>query len=312
MNGILAINAPLVSWCHNYLGNFTSAETATGLNNVWSCGASCFDRFLMMHMLVGSHPTVPSAWGDHTNINNPQTDPVYLDFAPLFALLQGKRWVLEPRAVATNQSDVWANIFTNLRGEVVIPLSYQDATSKHSGGGAAKRPGCQAFGTKKGAAIASHNLVNRQLPLGANASECAAACCETRECSGYTYQPTTIAHNGVCAAGPRPCCWLKSNSTADPLHRNSSSLPGIVSGYVSAPPAPPPEKPQPVQVTVRLAIDTASATAYLLSPGGAREAMPLERHKDAGGVEQLVAVVPPMPRGGAVLVIEGLQDVRGL
>ena len=62
-----------------------------------------------------------SAWGDHTNINNPQTDPVYLDFAPLFALLQGKRWVLEANAVATNQSDCWTNVFTNIRGEVIIP-----------------------------------------------------------------------------------------------------------------------------------------------------------------------------------------------
>jgi hypothetical protein len=62
-----------------------------------------------------------------------------------------------------------------------------------------------------GTAIAAHNLVNVQLPLGANASECAAACCRKSDCSGFTYQPTTIARNGICQEGPRPCCWLKAN-----------------------------------------------------------------------------------------------------
>ena len=35
-----------------FAGNFTSAEKSSGLSNVWKCGAVCFDRFLMMHVLV--------------------------------------------------------------------------------------------------------------------------------------------------------------------------------------------------------------------------------------------------------------------
>ena len=57
VNGLLAAHMPLVSWCHNYMGNFTSSEPSTGLSTVWSCGPRCFDRFLAMHLLTGAMPT---------------------------------------------------------------------------------------------------------------------------------------------------------------------------------------------------------------------------------------------------------------
>jgi hypothetical protein len=232
---LLAINAPLISWCHNYVGNFTSNEPATGLSNVWNCGPACFDQFLMMHLYVGTMPTAPSPWGDHTNPTNPQTDSVYLDFAPLFETLQGKRWVLEPQVVTTNVTSVWANAFTNIRSEIVVPLSYQKVSR---GGSPSPRRNCRAYGATNGTAIGKNNLKNLQLPLNTDYSACATACCSTQDCSGFTYQPTTIAHNGVCVEGPMPCCWLKSNFSA-PIRLNASSLPGIVSGFVAVPPTPP-------------------------------------------------------------------------
>lgn len=108
----------------------------------------------------------------------------------------------------------------------------------------------------------------------------------------------------------------------DPLRLNNSSLPGIVSGLVSvppAPPAPPPPPPPPIEVTLRLPVDTSKAVAHLLSPGGLREPVPLKHRSEATGPGEtaqqshvLVAVVPPMARGGAVLILEGLQSVRDL
>lgn len=111
---------------------------------------------------------------------------------------------------------------------------------------------------------------------------------------------------------------------SDPLRLDNSSLPGIVSGLVSvppAPPAPPPPAPPPIEVTLSLPVDTSKAVAHLLSPGGLRELVPLKRRSEATSpgetaqqshVPVLVAVIPPMARGGAVLILEGLQSVRDL
>ena len=254
------------------LGNFTSTEPSTGLSNVWSCGPACFDRFLAMHLLVGSSFTAPSPWGDHTNPTNPQTDGAYLAFAPLFELLRGKRWVLEPRAVRTNVSSVWSNIFTNAAGEVVIPLSFQPLQNGST------RPGCHSSAVKPGVAIASHNLVNMNLDVGDNASVCAAECCKHGQCDGWTYQSNTTARNGHCVQGPRPCCWLKSGKG---LQENPSTIPSIVSGFVEAPAAHSAE-PSAVDVTIRLPHPKFSiAGATVRHVGGSQQAVELRTCGDA-------------------------------
>ena len=257
----------------------------------------------MMHLLVGSMPTVPSPWGDHTNPTNPQTDGHYLDFAPLFAFLQGKRWVLEPRVVATNETSVWANVFTNIRNEIVVPLSFQRINGGHNH----PRKGCVVAPGTNHTAIGGNNLVNLQLSLGAHLEACAVACCSTTGCSGWTFQPTTIAHNGVCVKGPRPCCWLKSNTSGVPIKLTNSSLPGIVSGFVRVPLVPPPPPPPmdvPVAVTLRLPLNVSGTTAFAVWPGLPRESVALSVGLHQNGTTELSAVLP-LRRGSALLVLEG-------
>jgi hypothetical protein len=131
--GLLNTERPLVMWNHDYTGNATDAAPAwpgdffraspwycmpfspphsSRLGSAGTFGTS-WDAFFQMHLLsgipraraclareptlrtcgIGAYPTVPSPWGDHTNVPNPETDGLFQGYAPLWSLLRGTLFI---------------------------------------------------------------------------------------------------------------------------------------------------------------------------------------------------------------------------
>ena len=111
LDGYITANGrPCISWDHG--PNRSAAE---------------WHQYLQLKLIMGCTPTVPSPLGDHTLTNTSATVVGFFKmYAPLFAQLRGKRWLLRPHAVSAVGSDgsaLWANIFTVAAGKVMAVVS---------------------------------------------------------------------------------------------------------------------------------------------------------------------------------------------
>jgi hypothetical protein len=69
------------------------------------------DTFFQRHLVMGAYPTAPVPGNDHTILPNPEIDQHYLDYGPLLKEIRGKKWVLEPHCVETENPDILVNLF---------------------------------------------------------------------------------------------------------------------------------------------------------------------------------------------------------
>jgi hypothetical protein len=105
----------------------TMRKTAIG----WTAKPEDFqpdpDSYLQSHLYLGVFPTAPVPGNDHTLLPSPEIDRLYFDYGPLFALLEGKKWVLQAYCVEAKHSDansrVAVNLFETPQG-YVIPVCF--------------------------------------------------------------------------------------------------------------------------------------------------------------------------------------------
>ncbi len=110
MNGValLCADKPLIVWTRN--------------TDVLS------DEFFQRHLYLGAFPTAPYPLNNHCIQPSPQRDEWYLDYAPLFELLRGKQWVLEPRCIEVKDGTAKANLF-KVPGGWVAPVMFGGTNS---------------------------------------------------------------------------------------------------------------------------------------------------------------------------------------
>jgi hypothetical protein len=85
------------------------------------------DSYLQSHLYLGVFPTAPVPGNDHTLVPSPAMDKLYIDYGHLFALLAGKKWVLQPHCLETKNSaannNVAVNLFETPQG-YIIPVCF--------------------------------------------------------------------------------------------------------------------------------------------------------------------------------------------
>lgn len=93
LNGIalLCLDKPFLAWTRN----------SDVLN----------DEFFQRLLYLGAFPTAPYPLNNHCIQPSPQADQWYYDYGPLFDLLRGKRWVLEPHCIQVADNAAKANLF---------------------------------------------------------------------------------------------------------------------------------------------------------------------------------------------------------
>lgn len=242
-----------------------------------------------MHLLVGAAPTVPSPWGDHTNVPNPQTDGYFSDYAPLWKLLRGKSWILEAQAVAASSSTVWTNAFTTEHGAVIV-VSFQ-------GLGAHDPQTCAAGRMSSNTNIEGDDLYNVQLPAAGAPSTpkaCADLCCQEARCAAWAHEMAGYGVNGNCNASVGACCWLKTSAGTQTPFANVTS--GVVNATVL-----------PVPREVDLALNGPTLTGVgewqRMYPGGG--GVPAGVHRPVQGVDGAEAALQNVPlQRGFVLLLE--------
>jgi hypothetical protein len=111
----------------NLTALLTMRKTALG----WTARPEDFqpdqDSYLQSHLYLGVFPTAPVPGNDHTLRPSPEMDKLYTDYGHLFALLGGKKWVLQPHCVeaennaANNKAAV--NLFETPQG-YIIPVCF--------------------------------------------------------------------------------------------------------------------------------------------------------------------------------------------
>lgn len=101
MNGValVCVDKPFLAWTRN--------------------AGELSDEFLQRHLYLGAFPTAPYPLNNHCIQPSPQGDQYYYDYGPLFELLRGKRWVLEPHCIEVNGATAKANLFKVPDGWVV-------------------------------------------------------------------------------------------------------------------------------------------------------------------------------------------------
>jgi hypothetical protein len=85
------------------------------------------DSYLQRFLYLGIFPTAPIPGNDHTIRPDSITDRYYLDYGPLFDLLRGRRWVLQPHVLSVNDSAAHANVFALPDAYVVAIAHAKDA-----------------------------------------------------------------------------------------------------------------------------------------------------------------------------------------
>lgn len=127
LDSILALRKPAAAWDH-------------GTAHMPHDGPQSREAFLQRLLYVGMVPTVPSDWGDHTltvgsmgwlprnpnknmhfGWNSSELLQLHLDYAPLFAQLKNKRWLLRAHAVTVNDTLLWWNAF-EVHSGLMIPV----------------------------------------------------------------------------------------------------------------------------------------------------------------------------------------------
>lgn len=81
------------------------------------------DRYLQSHLHMGVMPMAPVARNDHGIRPSDELDAAYLAYGALFRALRGRRWVLEPHAVAVQDGRALANIF-EVDGGIAVPVTF--------------------------------------------------------------------------------------------------------------------------------------------------------------------------------------------
>jgi hypothetical protein len=82
------------------------------------------DAFFQKYLYLGVHPMVPVAGNDHgIGKVSPEKRQPFLDYAPLFKAIRGKKWVLEPDCVTVEDEATKVNLF-EVPGGFVIPVVF--------------------------------------------------------------------------------------------------------------------------------------------------------------------------------------------
>lgn len=81
------------------------------------------DNFFQKYLYLGVYPMAPFPGNDHSIRPDDWTDKQYLDYGPLFAMLRGKKWVLEPHCIYVEGKQAKANLFKVPDG-YVIPVVF--------------------------------------------------------------------------------------------------------------------------------------------------------------------------------------------
>jgi hypothetical protein len=84
------------------------------------------DAFFQRLLYLGAFPTAPYPLNNHCIQPSPERDRWYLDYGPLFDLLRGKNWVLEPHCVEVVGGAAKANLF-QVPGGWVAPVTFGGA-----------------------------------------------------------------------------------------------------------------------------------------------------------------------------------------
>jgi hypothetical protein len=105
LNGtaLLCLHKPLLAWTSN--------------------GDPLSDAFFQRHLYLGAFPTAPYPLNNHCIQPSPEGDRWYLDYGPLFDLLRGKNWVLEPHCVEVVGGAAKANLF-QVSGGWIAPITF--------------------------------------------------------------------------------------------------------------------------------------------------------------------------------------------
>jgi hypothetical protein len=81
------------------------------------------DDFFQRCLYLGAFPTAPYPLNNHCIQPSPERDRWYLDYGPLFDLLRGKQWVLEPHCIEVVHGAAKANLF-RVTGGWVAPVAF--------------------------------------------------------------------------------------------------------------------------------------------------------------------------------------------
>ena len=110
LNGValLCVHKPLLAWTSN--------------------SDPLSDEVFQRQLYLGAFPTAPYPLNNHCIQPSPQRDRWYLDYGPLFELLRGKRWVLEPHCLEVVGGTAKANLF-QVPGGWVAPVIFGGTNS---------------------------------------------------------------------------------------------------------------------------------------------------------------------------------------
>lgn len=217
----------------------------------------------------------------------PVRDQFFLDYAPLWMLLENKTWVLEPfNAIATNDTLVWSNIFSTKHGLVSV-LSWQgyhlhDASQ------------CQLRKVQHDTNRKGGDLYNVQLAQNSSVAECQELCCQQAFCAAFVYEAGGYGVSGNCRDDLGGCCWLKYEALS------ATTAANVTTGLFAAP-TPTPASAATVTWPASLVSPNAKASVYY--PG---QASPATVNLQAVGKDVTRAIIE-LKRGVAVVVVQQNQ-----
>jgi hypothetical protein len=81
------------------------------------------DVFFQRYLYLGVYPMAPFPGNDHSLRPSAWVDRQYLDYGALLDAMRGKKWVLEPRCVATATPGVKVNLF-EVPGGYALPVTF--------------------------------------------------------------------------------------------------------------------------------------------------------------------------------------------
>jgi hypothetical protein len=111
LTALLCINKPALGW---------TADNSP----IKSEGA---DNFFQKYLYLGVYPMAPFPGNDHSIRPDEWTDKQYLEYGPLLALMNGKKWVLEPHCIEVADDLARANLFRVPEGYIVPVVFGKDA-----------------------------------------------------------------------------------------------------------------------------------------------------------------------------------------
>lgn len=122
LTALLTINKPALSWTAN--DTYLRSDP---------------DAFFQRYLYMGVFPMAPFPGNDHALSPSAVVDQLYIDYSPLLNVMRGRKWVLTPHAVET-QDNVKVNLFT-VGESYVMPVMF---------GGSARSASVTLHGVKNG------------------------------------------------------------------------------------------------------------------------------------------------------------------